>query len=75
LILLASVWIAGGAGKSMAKDKMENYYQSKKRENVVDPTNPLATLDSRDKEKIFKDVYSNFERFYKLLYKARPDVK
>ena len=75
---LLSVLPAYRLGFLIQKKKMENYYQKKNQMKKASNTGENSTyhsyenlVSSKEKENIFKDIYSNIELFYRLVYEAR----
>ena len=54
---------------------MEKCYQKEKlKENYMKSRSPLyykTDLNQEDKENLFKEIYSNIDQFYRLLYESK----
>ena len=75
---LLSVLTVYCLGFLIQKKKMENYCQRKKQMKKTSNTGENSTYHSyknlvslKEKENTFKDIYSNIELFYRLVYEAR----
>lgn len=63
------------------REKMETYYQKEKQiveqsqPEVSIPQNYINEFSLKDKENIFKDIYSSMYQFNKIFYEAKRELK